>query len=618
MNLKAGIILLGCISTGGVLAEDPDPAGGLRQLGSKSKTKDALLIADLKSRVKSLTGTVSELTATVTTLQAETSELNATVVSLQAGSAGLYTDAQVQKKIYDTLVVELAYGDFDKVTPSEYKTVARLSNSGFAGRYDAAGALIANKYNPEPGFYLSNAGDDSLLRDMQGDGFKFPTKSNEPSDVAFTLPEPPAYSTPSDLYYKTILELAALIKSKTVSCVTVIQAFIDRLDEFDRYLGLVATPLYDRAIATAAAYDIDIANGIYIGPLMCIPFGVKDHHQIFDDEPTMYGHVLYANNVQNQKSSLMAQLMKSGAIPIAKTMLGTFASGSANGWGECMSPYLNGGGCGSSCGSGGGASLGAFPFAISEETSGSIACPSSASLISGHIGSFGSFSRTGAGLLCSETDHLGFHSRYLSDFGVIFNYARTGKDPLDGDTVAQDFVNPADVDLTELKVMIIDGKGEWVLNTTSGSWYWNEVVSQSYSKTAWHWPERVAKIKEKLDAAGVSYDVFSKVDANKPWSFNKTTPFWSCASPDINTMKGGGPWAQTQEFELAVQNSKWKGGSWPKNIPVKSYRYLKYCMVEMYVFYYLSLTVVLVCICIRSIFHPSLIVFFTTTEAKRC
>lgn len=102
--------------------------------------------------------------------------------------------------------------------------------------------------------------------------------------------------------------------------------------------------------------------------------------------------------------------------------LGTFAWSSANAWGElishralwthemcageCMSPYLNGPGCGSSCGSGSGAALGALPFAISEETSGSIACPASANLISGHIASYGVMSRAGAGLLCSETDHL--------------------------------------------------------------------------------------------------------------------------------------------------------------------------------------------------------------------
>ena len=124
--------------------------------------------------------------------------------------------------------------------------------------------------------------------------------------------------------------------------------------------------------------------------------------------------------------------------------------------------------------------MGALPFAVSEETSGSIACPASANLISGHIGSYGSFSRAGAGLLTSETDHLGFHSRYLSDFGVIFNYARTGDDPLDGDSVAFEFVNPADVDVTQLRVLIIEGNGTWVYDDEENDWNWTR---QSVSHT---------------------------------------------------------------------------------------------------------------------------------------
>lgn len=210
---------------------------------------------------------------------------------------------------------------------------------------------------------------------FKGDVFKFPESDNEPSEVAFDLPAPPAYTGPTDLYYMPILEMASLIESGTVSCVEVIQAFIDRLTEFDPYLGIVATPLYDTALTTAASHDALLANGTYVSPLMCIPFGVKDHHQIYDDDPTMYGSILFAGNTQSVKSSMMASLLAAGAIPIAKMQLGTFAWSSANGWGECMSPYLNGPGCGSSCGSGSGAALGALPFAVSEETSGSIACP---------------------------------------------------------------------------------------------------------------------------------------------------------------------------------------------------------------------------------------------------
>lgn len=294
----------------------------------------------------------------------------------------------------------------------------------------------------------------------------------------------------------------------------------------------------------------------------------------------MYGSIAHANNVQSVKSTMMQQLMSVGAIPIAKMQLGTYAWSSANAWGEAMSPYLNGPGCGSSAGSASGAALGALPFAVSEETSGSIACPASASLISGHIGSYGSLSRAGAGLLCSETDHLGFHSRYLSDYGIIFNYARTGDDPLDGDSVAQEFINPDEVDPSTLRVMIIEGEGEWVYDEEDDDWNWNNVVRQSYGKTAWHWPERVTNIKSRLSAANVTFDSFSLDQANGLWSFNSSDPYFDCASPDIAVMMASGPWAQLQECEFCFQNSKWKTYT-PTNIPVKTFRYIKYCMVEM-------------------------------------
>ena len=117
------------------------------------------------------------------------------------------------------------------------------------------------------------------------------------------------------------------------SCTTIVQAFIDRAAEFDPYLAIIVTPLYDRALQMAADNQALLDAGTDLGPLMCIPFGVKDHHQIFDDEPTTYGNIIYANNVQKTKSVLIQHLMDYGAIPIAKTVLGTFASGSVHGWG---------------------------------------------------------------------------------------------------------------------------------------------------------------------------------------------------------------------------------------------------------------------------------------------
>lgn len=67
-----------------------------------------------------------------------------------------------------------------------------------------------------------------------------------------------------------------------------------------------------------------------------------------------------------------------------------------------MSPYLNGQGSGSSCGSASGAAAGIFPFALSEETGGSIVNPSAASFVSGFLSSYGVLSRAGADLRSRE------------------------------------------------------------------------------------------------------------------------------------------------------------------------------------------------------------------------
>lgn len=91
-------------------------------------------------------------------------------------------------------------------------------------------------------------------------------------------------------------------------------------------------------------------------------------------------------------------------MPIAKLQMGSWASGPVHGWGICMSPYLSGHGSGSSCGSASAAALGAVKFAISEETWGSIQSPAEASHISGHITSYGVYSRGGATMLSPTMD----------------------------------------------------------------------------------------------------------------------------------------------------------------------------------------------------------------------
>lgn len=152
----------------------------------------------------------------------------------------------------------------------------------------------------------------TFVHHMQGDVFTLPNVSNAPSDVEFALPSEVAYESPSDLIYMPILDMATLISTQRVSCTTVVQTFVDRLKEFEPYLAIVSTLLEDEALATAAEYDAMIANGTYLSPLMCIPFGMKDHHQIAD-EPTRDGNILYAAQVLAHKSTLVHNFVAAGA-----------------------------------------------------------------------------------------------------------------------------------------------------------------------------------------------------------------------------------------------------------------------------------------------------------------
>jgi hypothetical protein len=262
-------------------------------------------------------------------------ETIANLTAQVAGFEGYLSEEEVDQLLIDTMVDEIAFDDYIAATLPQDVSLTHLTNRGRSKRYDAAGFPIIEEYSPEPSFYLRNAHHDSLLRDMQGDVFQFPESGNLPEDVTFALPDPPAYAVPSDLYYLTILELASLLRSGAVDCTTLVQAFIDRVDEFDPFLAIVVTPLYEKALAMAEEHQALLDAGTDLGPLMCIPFGVKDHHQVFDDDPTTYGNILYSANIHKTKSVLMEKIMSYGAIPIAKTVLGTFASGSGKSSAEC-------------------------------------------------------------------------------------------------------------------------------------------------------------------------------------------------------------------------------------------------------------------------------------------
>ncbi len=78
------------------------------------------------------------------------------------------------------------------------------------------------------------------------------------------------------LHFKTLTELADLVKSKALSPVEVTEAMLNRIREQDPIYKSYATVMAEQAMESAQAAEQAISAGNYLGPLHGVPIAVKD------------------------------------------------------------------------------------------------------------------------------------------------------------------------------------------------------------------------------------------------------------------------------------------------------------------------------------------------------
>jgi amidase len=97
-------------------------------------------------------------------------------------------------------------------------------------------------------------------------------------------------------------------------------------------------PSMPDALETAAAEDASFERTGKMGPLFCVPMGIKDEYDTFDMRTTSGADAPYTNDRPPQDSVFVQRLRNAGAIILAKTNMGEYASGSdRSSWGgvEC-------------------------------------------------------------------------------------------------------------------------------------------------------------------------------------------------------------------------------------------------------------------------------------------
>ncbi|MDP6822574.1 MAG: amidase [Dehalococcoidia bacterium] len=234
-----------------------------------------------------------------------------------------------------------------------------------------------------------------------------------------------------DLHYKTIAELAPLIRDGKLSSVELTELQLARIDQLDGRLKAYATVMANSAREQARAADADIAAGNYRGPLHGIPVAVKDLCAT-DGVRTMGGSAVFAENVPNFDSTVVARFNEAGAVMLGKLNLTEGAMGGynpkldipENPWKES---YWAGA---SSSGSGSATAAGLAYGTLGSDTGGSIRHPAAVCGTVGLKPTWGRVSRYGVMNLAESLDHVGPLTRSAADAGFVLQ-AIAGLDPND-------------------------------------------------------------------------------------------------------------------------------------------------------------------------------------------
>ena len=233
------------------------------------------------------------------------------------------------------------------------------------------------------------------------------------------------------LHFKTITEVAGLVRSRQLSPVELTQALLGRIEELDSDLKSYATVMSKHAVTSAQKAEKEIGSGGYKGPLHGIPIAVKDLCYT-KGVRTMGGTGVLADNVPTFDSTVVARLESAGAILLGKLNLTEGAMGNYHPDFEIpVNPWHPERDCGaSSSGSGVATAAGLCYGSLGSDTGGSIRFPSAACGIVGLKPTWGRVSRYGVLDLAESLDHVGPMTRSAADAGIMLQ-AIAGHDPND-------------------------------------------------------------------------------------------------------------------------------------------------------------------------------------------
>jgi len=151
------------------------------------------------------------------------------------------------------------------------------------------------------------------------------TKASVTSDA----PQPTVAAThPSDIVMLDAVPLAHAIRSRQVSCVEVMSAYLDHIEALNpKVNAIVARQDRSALLAQARERDAQLPRGTPMGPLHGLPIAVKDLAPVKGMPMTM-GSPILKDFMPPADSIMVERLRQAGAIIIGKTNTPEFGLGS--------------------------------------------------------------------------------------------------------------------------------------------------------------------------------------------------------------------------------------------------------------------------------------------------
>jgi aspartyl-tRNA(Asn)/glutamyl-tRNA(Gln) amidotransferase subunit A len=225
---------------------------------------------------------------------------------------------------------------------------------------------------------------------------------------------------------------AALIRTKQLSPVALVQAYLDRIDRLDARLRAYITVCREAALAGARRAEDAVMRGETLGALHGVAYAVKDQFATRGVRTTA-GSRLLADHVPDEDATVIARLTAAGGILLGKLNLTEFALGGTIEFpfGQPRNPWNTEHDTGgSSAGSGVAVAAALCAVSLGEDTGGSVRSPASWCGVAGHRPTWGLVSRHGCIPLAWSLDQPGPLGRTVEDCALVLGLI-AGNDPRD-------------------------------------------------------------------------------------------------------------------------------------------------------------------------------------------